>query len=63
MTVTRKGLLLAIGLIALVPDVAWAQSAPIVYPAAGQSLDQQASEVVLTVSEGLPTTRELNLGG
>ena len=26
-------------------------------------LDQQASEVVLTVSEGLPTTRELNLGG
>lgn len=26
-------------------------------------LDQQASEVVLTVSEGLTTTRELNLGG
>jgi hypothetical protein len=44
MTVTRKALLLAAAFLALAPEVAWAQSAPIVYPAAGQSLDQQASD-------------------
>ncbi len=47
MTVTRNvrrvlwGLALIIG---LEPLPGWAQSAPIVYPAAGQSLDQQASD-------------------
>ncbi len=43
MTHTRKVLLLA-ALVALGPDLASAQSAPIVYPAAGQSLDQQAAD-------------------
>jgi hypothetical protein len=41
---TRKALLLAAAFIVLAPEFAWAQSAPIVYPAAGQSLDQQASD-------------------
>lgn len=44
MTRKRKSLLLAAAFIALAPDVAWAQAAPIVYPAAGQSLDQQAAD-------------------
>ena len=44
MTDTRKALLLVAAFIALAPDVAWAQSAPIVYPANGQTLDQQAND-------------------
>jgi hypothetical protein len=47
MTVTRnvRGVLWGLALIVgLEPLPGWAQSAPIVYPAAGQSLDQQASD-------------------
>ncbi len=47
MTVTRnvRGVLWGLALIiGREPLPGWAQSAPIVYPAAGQSLDQQASD-------------------
>ena len=43
MTHARKLLLLAAACIALAPDSGWAQ-APIVYPAAGQTMDQQAND-------------------
>jgi hypothetical protein len=39
-----KSLVLAAALVVLAPEAASAQQAPIVYPAAGQTLDQQAND-------------------
>jgi hypothetical protein len=38
----RLSLVLAIAMVAMDASTSWSQSAPIIYPSAGQSLEQQA---------------------